>query len=359
MNVAVRMRLTVVALMAFCACSHAPRPAVLDQSKATAESDNLAQARKLAPQAYARAEGLQKSAEQAHRDGRGALAAALAKRALVAFERAALQAQKVEATERIAVANHASSSREMEIAKLSAVQEAIAAETKRLELRVEIATNTVPRTPLHPEGGQRAAARAATARSVAEAARLLCVAARLVTPADEAAAAQAKAAETLVSEVSGLPPHLALDRAMDQRVQCLSILTRAKRTSTRRAPDAGDELLSSLSPSFADLRPHRDDRGVVLTALGAWDGRQLTPTGRDVADRVSKLAAARQTPLLVVLHLASKAGTVSSPSDASTDVAKLFPDASVVETTSALPSLLDLPSKEKQAARIEFIFVTP
>jgi hypothetical protein len=354
-----RSCLTIIGMVGICACSHAPRSAVLDQSKAISESDNLSRARQLAPQAYARAEGLQESAEQAHSDGREALASALAERALVAFKRAAVQAQKVEATERIAVANHASGGREVEIAKLGSWQEAIAAETKRLELRIEVATNTMPRTPLEPEGGQRGAARAETARSLAEASRLLCVAARLVAPANEQIAALTQSTETLLTELATLPPHVGLERAMDQRVQCLAALTKAKRASTQRAPDAGDELLSSLSPAFADLRPHRDDRGVVLTALGAWDGRQLTPSGRDIVDRVSKLASARPTALLVVLHPAAKSGTSQTPGGVRPELAKLFPNASVVEATTALPSMSDLPTKEKHGGRMEFIFVTP
>jgi hypothetical protein len=354
-----RTCLTIFCLSGVWSCSSASRPSVLDQSKATAESDNLEQARKLAPQAYARAEGLQQHAEQAHSEGRPALASALAGRALVAFRRAALQAQKVQATERIAVANHASSGRELEIAKLGGLQEAIAAETKRLELRVEVATNTLPRMPLSAEGGQRAAARAETARSLAEASRLLCVAARLVAPSDERAVAQTKAAEALLNELATLPPHVGLERAMDQRVQCLSVLTQAKRTSTQQAPDAGDELLSSLSPSFADLRPHRDDRGVVLTALSAWDGRQLTPSGRDIVDRVAKLASSRPTPLLVVLHPGLKSGSQSAPGGAALELNKLLPKASVVEATTELPSMSQLPAKEKHGGRVEFIFVTP
>lgn len=351
--------LTVCVAVTLGACSHAPRSAVLDQSKATAESDNLSLARKLAPQAYARAEGIRQNAEQAHSDGRGGLASALAERALVAFRRAALQAQKVETTERIAVANHQSSQREVEIAKLGNLQTAIAAETKRLELRVEVAANSVPRAALGPEGGARGAARAEMARSLAEAARLLCVAARLVAPADEQAIVQTKAAEALLTEAATLAPHVALERAMDQRVQCLAVLTKAKRAGAQLAPDAGDELLSSLSPSFADLRPHRDDRGVVLTATGAWDGKQLTPAGRDIVARVSKLAASRSTPLLVVLHPAAKSGTPRTGSSASPELAHLLPRASVVEAATALPSMADLPTKEKRSGRMEFIFVTP
>lgn len=345
-------------LLATLACSQAPRPPVLDQSKATAESDALSRAKRLAPQAYAHAEGVRESAERAHADGHPELASTLAGRALVAFERAAVQAQKVEATERIALAEQASRTQRVEIGKLVNLQEAIAAETKRLELRVDIETNTVPRTPLGAEVGQRAEARAEAARSIAEAARLLCVAARLVAPTDTEAEAANTAAETLLGELATLPVHQALDRAMDQRVRCLTVLSRARRASTQRAPDAGDELLGSLSPSFTELRPHRDDRGVVLTALGAWDGKQLTPVGRDIVDRVSKLSAARPFPLMVVLHPTKKPGT-QSPQASPSELGKLLPKAAVVQTTTTLPSLLELPAREKQGGRMEFIFITP
>lgn len=346
-------------LLSTLACSPVPRPPILDQSKATAESDALSRARRLAPQAYAHAEGVRESAEQAHSEGHPELASALAGRALVAFERAAVQAQKVEATERIALAEQASRSQRVEIGKLVNLQEAIAAETKRLELRVDIETNTLARTPLGAEVGQRAEARAEAARSIAEAARLLCVAARLVAPSDAEAETTSSAAETLLSELATLPPHQALDRAMDQRVRCLTVLSRARRGSTQRAPDAGDELLGSLSPSFAELRPHRDDRGVVLTALGAWDGKQLTPTGRDIVDRVSKLSAARPYPLMVVLHPTKKPGTQSPQAASPSELEKLLPKAAVVQTTTTLPSLLELPAREKQGGRMEFIFITP
>lgn len=345
--------------LATAACSPAPRPPILDQSKATAESDALSRARRLAPQAYAHAEGLRESAEQAHADGHPQLASALAGHAMVAFERAAVQAQKVEATERVALASQASSTQRIEIAKLVNLQESIAAETKRLELRVDIETNTLPRVPLTAEAGQRAEARAEAARSIAEAARLLCVAARLVASTDADAKAAGETAEKLLAELTSLPPHQALDRAMDQRVQCLSVLSRARRASTQRAPDAGDELLSSLSPSFAELRPHRDDRGVVLTALGAWDGKQLTPAGRDIVDRVGKLSAARPFPLMVVLHPTKKPGTQSPPAAPPGELAQLLPAAAVVQTTTTLPSLMELPAREKQGGRMEFIFITP
>lgn len=340
-------------------CSSAPRPAVLDQTKVAAESDNLSQARRLAPQAFAHAESLRISAEDAQAQGRSQLASALAEHALVAFKRAAVQAQKVEATERIARAQQATRTRQEEIAKLSGLQEEIAAATKRLELQVEVATNALPRAPVEAEPGHRAVARTEAARSITEAARLLCVAARLLAPSDANALTTLQATEALLSQVATLPAHEALGRAMDQRVACLSVLTRLKRSAANKALDAGDELLASLSPSFADLRPHRDDRGVVLTALGAWDGHQLTPSGRDVVDRITKLAGARRFPLMVVLQPVSSSGTGSSPAVQTELQKQLPPGTSVVQATSVLPSLLELPQREKQASRMEFIFVTP
>jgi hypothetical protein len=256
------------------------------------------------------------------------------------------------------VAEQASQTRKTEIAKLVALQTEIAEETKRLELRVEIETNTIARAPLAPENGARSAARAESTRSILEASRILCAAARLLAPDDAEAKEKLLGVETLLTTSGSLPAHEALTRAMDQRVACLAVLTKLKRQSARTASDPGDELLASLSPSFADLRPHRDDRGVVLSARQAWDGRQLTTAGRDIVDRVGKLAASRQFPLMVVLHPEAKTGTEKATLPIIDQLRSVFPSASLIVST-ALTSALSTPAQAKDAGRIEFIFVTP
>lgn len=352
--------LTLSSLVVLSSCAHAPRPAALDQSKLTAESDGAEFARRLAPQAFARAEGLRLEAEEAQAEGRSQLAAALAERSLVAFERAALEARKIEALKRIATAEQTSRTRQGEIARLAALQAEIASETKGLELRIEIETNTLARPTLGAEDARRTAARVETARSITQAARVLCAAAHLLSSEDEEANAAMHEADSLSTTLATLPAHEALTRALDQRVKCLAALSKLKRRAARTSADAGDEFLASLSPSFADLRPHRDDRGVVLTARDAWDGRQLTPTGRDILDRIAKLSSARPLPLLVVLHSEGKPGAASTAvQPALADLQRDLPRATFVQPTTRLPSLLDLPSSGSPGSRIEFIFVTP
>lgn len=350
--------LTLVATLTVLGCAHAPRPAALDRSQVTAESEGATFSKKLAPQAFARAEGLRLDAEAALADGHDGVAAALAEQALVAFERAALEARKVDALRRIAAAEQESQTRRAEVAKLVALQTEIAEETKRLELRVEIETNAIARPPLSAEAGARAAARAESSRSLLETARLLCAAARLLGPDDAESKAQLGAVEALLATSDSLPPHDALTRAMDQRVACLASLTKLKRKAARSASDPGDELLASLSPSFADLRPHRDDRGVVLSARQAWDGRELTASGRDVVDRVGKLVASRQFPVMVVLHPEGKPGTEKATLPVMEHLKRVFPNASVILSTTRPSALASLPAA-KDTGRVEFIFVTP
>ncbi len=352
--------LTMASLAVMFGCAHSPRPATLDQSRLTAEGDGAKFARRLAPQAFARAEGLRLQAEEAQTDGRSKLAAALAERSLVAFERAALEARKIEALRRVASAEQTSQQRRGEIARLVGLQAEIASETKGLELRIEIEANTLTRLPLEAEDAGRTAARVETARSILQAARVLCAAAHLLSPDDDETEAAVQAADSLSTTFPTLAAHEALTRALDQRIQCLTALSKLKRRAARTSSDTGDGVLASLSPSFGDLRPHRDDRGVVLTARNAWDGRQLTASGREVLDRITRLAGARSLPLLVVLHSVGKPGNASAElRPAIEELRKGLPHASFVEPDTRLPSLLALPQPRNEAGRIEFIFVTP
>jgi hypothetical protein len=355
-----RHRLSCLTLAVLCSlgCTPAARPAILDQTQNTAQSDGAEVVKRLAPQAFARAESLRLEAEEAHSAGHTELASVRAERALVAFDRAAVEARKVQAMERIAQATRQSEAHQTEIAKLTALQAEIAAETKRVERLVDIEVNLLLRPELIPDNAARTAARARAARSITESARLFCAAARLLAPNDASTLEATRKTDELFTKLDTLPAHEALTGAMVQRVSCLGALSRLRRKAARSAADPGDEFLASLSPSFTDLRPHRDDRGVVLTARGAWDGRQLTSAGRSWVERVGKLADARSLPLLVVLHPAEKGGS-ANPTAATDELSRALPHAAVVTTTTPAPNLYDFPSTTRDGARIEFIFVTP
>lgn len=333
-------------------CTPAARPAILDQTQSTAQSDGAEVVKRLAPQAFARAESLRLEAEEAHSAGHTELAAVRAERALVAFDRAAVEARKVQALERIANATRQSETHQAEIAKLTALQAEIAAETKRIERLLDIEANTLPRPELTPDNAARTAARARAARSIAEAGRLFCAAARLLAPEDASSLAASQQVDALFTKLDTLPAHEAVTEAMTLRVRCLTALSKLRKKAARSSADPGDELLASLSPSFTDLRPHRDDRGVVLTARGAWDGRQLTASGRSWVERIGKLAEARSLPLLVVLQPAEKAGATNTTA-ATDELSRALPHAAVVTTSTPASNT------RRDAARIEFIFVTP
>lgn len=340
-------------------CTPAARPAILDQTQTTAQSDGAEVVRRLAPQAFARAESLRLEAEEAHSAGHVELAAVRAERALVAFDRAAVEARKVQALERIANATRQSETQQTEIAKLTALQAEIAAETRRFERWVDIEVNALVRPELTPDNAARTAARARSARAITESARLFCAAARLLAPNDAGTLEATQKTDGLFTNLDTLPAHQALSEAMTQRVRCLSALSKLRRKTARSSADPGDELLASLSPSFTDLRPHRDDRGVVLTARGAWDGRQLTSSGRSWVERIGKLAEARSLPLLVVLHPADKGGSASATA-ATDELSQALPHAAIITTSTPAPGLDDFPNTQRDAARrIEFIFVTP
>lgn len=341
-------------------CATLPRPQSLDQSQALSESPNLQGARDLAPQAYAHAEQLRIRAEQAQSDGQTEQAAALAEQSLIAYERAATVARQLELERQLVEAETAAARNDTEVARVAALQAKVADETQTLERSVELQRSAEPRHPIEPETGKRSEARAEAARSIAEAARLLCVAARMVAPQHEQVSASLAKVGALVSELHTLPAHVALERALDARIECLAALT-AARTTAKPPAEAPDVLLTKLSTSMSDLHPHQDDRGIVLTDYGTFAGSQLSPHGADVVERIVPVAKASAYPVLVVLHAARSPGS-SPASDANPDaITKALENkgliASVRVVSSPVPSLLDVPSA-KSRGRTEFILVT-
>jgi hypothetical protein len=338
-------------------CASAPPPVSLNQSQALSENPNLVAARELAPQAFAHAEQIRIRALHAYSEDRTEEADALARQSLVAYERAATFARRVALEKQLTAAAETSETREREVARVAALQAQVAAETQALERSIELERSAEPRQAIEPEGGKRAVARAEAARSITEAARLVCVAARLIAPTQERSLAASTKVETLLATLASIPPHAALEQAMDVRVECLAALAAARKDSTSPTQEP-DALLSKLSASMSDLRPHQDDRGIVLTDFGTWEGNQLSPHGADVVERIAAVAAVNAFPVLVVLHGARQAGT-SGPQDAISQALnskKL--NASVAFVGTPLPSLVDLPAA-KDRIRTEFVLITP
>jgi hypothetical protein len=347
-------------------CAATPRPRALTDLEATRESPALVAARKDAPQAFARAEGLRQRAQAAHDAEDPASAQILAERAQAAYGRAVTLATLLRAEERTRSAEAALGKLDAELARLAEAQGKLDAETRALELRLKVARETLPVPNSGPPSSpERELARREAAAALVAQARLLCTAARLVEPG---LATLPPALAKVTDLEARLPkaPMAPLDDARAARTGCLKELSSARRPRTQADPTspAADRLLSELGQ--ASLRPSRDDRGVVVTLERAFErDDQLT---KDAEKRLAELAAVAKShpsfPVLVVLHSAVR---LPEPRQATrverTAAALRAGGAPTVEATSVGNTLPGLDRRKPGAAarneRVEIVFVAP
>lgn len=368
------------------ACAPVPRPAILTEVDQVGQGAAAAEARILAPGAFARAEKLRKDANAAFAAGDTAGAQLLGEQALAAFAHA-------HALSRIARAETATDEAEgrlvaarKELAGFEAEQASVAADTDALELKIRVARDAQPIQPSGKADPERETARLAAARALALQARLLCAGARLLTTGaatgsaapDPKLAAQleeATAALTKLDADLGPTPTVApIDAATRVRAGCLAALTAIRRAGTpvSRAPGAGDALLAEIS-AMRSLSPSRDDRGVFLTLRGIFKegggpAAALTPAGEAHLAEIGRIAAAHPTfPALVIVHH----DRALKPRDEPREHARA--EAAAKAISAAAPGLKVLPivagnaaplvdpagADKARNARTEIVFVTP
>lgn len=344
-------------------CAKPPRPASLAQADQVRGAPAIDDAAAFAPQVIARAESLRKQAEAAYDQGDIAAAATIAEQAVVAYERAAVLA-------RIARAELTAASSEQALDQTLERQRVLDAERNRLEADIasleqliRVVRDTSPITPTPPADHSREMARLQAARSVVVDARLLCSAAKLLgKPLDDLAAAETEVAR-LEELLANWPKPAPIDDSLRARTRCLALLTLARRSGDGSTP--ADVVLAELSNT--QVRPHRDDRGVVVTIRGEIQN----PVAKAQVDAVSGSAKSHpQFPILVVAHTRAK------PSKATEDVAKARASAVVnalqaaginkarIETVFAGPHRPVIhdslpPPSNSQNDRVEVVFVTP
>lgn len=264
----------------------------------------------MAPQAYAHAERLRTRADQAHDDGKPAVAQILGEHAIVAYEHAFVLARLARAERALASAELELDRAEKELAALDAQQTRAAAEAEALEMRVNVARDAIPLTPNTPASAEREAARLEAARALASQARLLCSATAMLA-GPSAIESEREALAKLDAELASAPKVAPIDEAIRARSACLGLLSGARRERTAKAPAAGvvDALLAELSRN-GDLYPFRDDRGVVVVLRDAFDkGAAPTKAGAERLSALGRVAKAHPDfPVLVVVHSAGRPG---------------------------------------------------
>lgn len=309
------MRLLAVAIGSLLlACASPPRSGTLDRAASVSDRNANEQLRHWAPQALAKAEGLREQAEQAQEAGDVALANALAEHALAAFAHARVLARLASAEQRLAAAKQEKTTIEQEMQALTSMQQVAAQRADTLELEYKTVRDAEPLHPVEAADPKREAARRVAARSILEAARLLCLSAKLL---DERAAADpllGRAAE-LELKLEQSPSPTPIDQAVKLRSGCLQLLTDTRRAALQEAPadDAADVLFTKLAAALPDLRPFRDDRGVVVSLPAAFDrAGKLTEDTRERLQALVEVARANPSfPLMAVVHHAQQPAAVA------------------------------------------------
>ncbi|MFC1641951.1 hypothetical protein ACFL5O_04580, partial [Myxococcota bacterium] len=285
-----------------------PKPRALAEIDTVRRAPAVQTARALAPQGFARAEQLRTSAEAAYREGDLAGAQILSEHAIAAYQHAVILSRLVTARRRVQKAEGAIAQAQLELGRLEADQQRVAAEANNLEVRARVLRDSVPLAASRRSTPQREEARRDAARALSVQARLLCAATRLLAPQTDKLESTLLALDALDAKLAQSSASGPIDEAIRLRTECLQHLTVVRRIITRQSPAdsaKADELLSELSRVGGYL-PYRDDRGVVITLRAVFGaGGKLTAKAKEQLTALGKVARTHPIfPLLVVLHAA-------------------------------------------------------
>lgn len=332
-------------------------------------------AQALAPQAFAAADQELRLAREAQAAGDTTGAELHADRALATYNQAIALARLARATQEDAAASEALARASEQAKRYTIQRQTIDHEADDLEKKLRVAREAQLPASSGPADPDRERARVVAAHALVTQARLLCSAARLVSPQAPGLAEAELAVTGLEKQIDGSKTPLTIDPAARARAACLTSLTKARRTATTDA-DQADTLLGELSQAGAgpkpgaDLAPARDERGVVVTLRSAFKAEKLTPEAETKVSDLGRVAAAHPAfAVQVVLHDAQ------APSAAETAVNRKrgeaiahaltaggVPAAKIkVEQAGARAPIVD-PKDAKHRdrnARVEIVFVAP
>lgn len=273
----------------------------------------------LAPQVVAAANKELEAAKQAQASGDDTGADLHGDRAIALYNQATVLARLARATQEEAAATEALARANEQAQRFTAQRKAVDHEADDLEKKLRVVREAQLPPSSGPADPDRERARVVAAQSLVTQARLLCSAARLVSP-QAPGLGEAETSVTALEKQSDTAK-VAIDPAARARAACLTSLTKARR-STGADADQSDTLLSELSQSgdpkavrTGDLAPARDERGVVVTLRSAFKGDKLTPEAEASLKDLGRVAAAHPTfAVQVVFHDATSpsAGEVAA-----------------------------------------------
>jgi flagellar motor protein MotB len=292
-------------------CGATPmRVASLDELERVRLTDATKDAATRAPEVYARAEQERDFARAAHAAGDDVAANLHAERAMAAYGHAEVVARLARAIAQLAEAQKSLDDATAQEQVLAASRAKLELEAQDLERRAEVARTRLLPAASGPADADHEGARTAAAKSLAVEARLLCSAARLVGPQaaglaeaqDEVDKLDARLGSGATASAKGGARSEVIDDAGLARAHCLDVLTRSRRATSRDEGTDADALLADLSAS-GGWDPTRDERGVVITLRGTFQGTQLTADGGAKLESLGRVAAAHpRFGVQVVVH---------------------------------------------------------
>jgi hypothetical protein len=273
--------------------------AALDDMERVRAGTGTRDAAALAPEAYARAEQERRIALGEHAAGDDVGAVLHAQRAVAAYDHALTVVRLARATAELADAQKTLGDATTQVQGIEGSRQQLEREATALEERLRLSRERLLPASSAAASVAREEARRVAARSLALEARLLCDAARLVV-ADADGVADAEGELTKLQGRLALRP-APIDDAARLRARCLDVLTRARRASGDDA-GASDALLTELSAA-GGWDPVRDERGVVVTLHGVFQGQDVTHDASKKLNDLGRVAAAHPGfALQVVVH---------------------------------------------------------
>jgi flagellar motor protein MotB len=372
----------VVAAAAGCASGPAavPRVAEAERTRSSLEGRD---AQTLEPQAFAEADQALRAARDAQRAGDSAAAELHAERAVAIYQHAVALARLVRATEETERAKNELERASEQAERYGAARKAAEREAADLDRQLKIAREAERPAPSGPADPERDRARLVAAQSLAVQARLLCSAARLVSPAAPGLAEAESEAAALEKKLEAAPRPAPIDAAAHARASCLAALTKARRAGPPAEPDQSDLLLGELTRAhsaggdpaaprvpvavpIAEVVSSRDERGVVVTLRSLFHGDTLSPKGQAAIAELGRVAAAHPTfGVQIVLHDATRPSAAETALDAKRGeaIAKTLAGAGAtktkVEQAGARAPIFDPADAKRREknARVDIVFV--
>ncbi|WP_394828362.1 hypothetical protein [Pendulispora albinea] len=340
----------------------------LDAVERARSSPGAREGAALAPQEYGVAERERALAKKAHDEGDDVAARLYADHAIAAYEHAAVLARLARAQTDETKAQTARSAAQADARRLSQARIDVDREGAELDRRLTLSQEAlVPSS--RPADPLREAARLQAARSLATQARLLCGAARLLSPNLEGLAGAEKEAADLEKKLESSPKPAPIDAATHARVACLTVLTKVRRSEGRASAGQADALLAELSAA-GSWSPVRDERGVVVTLRDTFSKSSgLTADGEAKLKELGRVLGAHPgVAVQVVVHDAAAPSAQEAVLDKqrADNAAKALASAANStrvhgETAGSRAPLVD-PSDAKlraRNARLDIVFVTP